>query len=309
MRRTGMSGHGAFSEEALSFDCAGERLVGIAAVPKKQALGDIAVLIVVGGPQVRIGSHRHFVQLARTLASNGVPTLRFDVRGMGDSSGERRDFTQLDDDIEAGISTLQRHCPEVRRVVLWGLCDGASASLLYLFATGDARVAGLVLLNPWVRSAETLARANVKHYYRDRLKQPEFWRKLLSGQVAAKAVAELIGNLRTAMTRPGGADRSAANSRPGPDSPFTDRMLHAARLFDGPMLFVLSGRDYTAKEFLETVSAEQRWQDVLGRATTTTCHLPDADHTFSAPEHASEVDARTLQWLQGVCGTQDAGQP
>lgn len=304
-----MSGHGAFSEEALSFDCAGERLVGIAAVPKKLALGDIAVLIVVGGPQVRIGSHRHFVQLARALASNGVPTLRFDVRGMGDSSGERRDFTQLDDDIEAGISTLRRHCPGVRRVVLWGLCDGASASLLYLFATGDARVAGLVLLNPWVRSAETLARANVKHYYRDRLKQPEFWRKLLSGKVAAKAAAELIGNLWTAMTRPGGADRSAANGRPGPDSPFTARMLHAARLFDGPMLFVLSGRDYTAKEFLETVSAEQQWQDVLSRATTTTCHLPDADHTFSAPEHASEVDARTLRWLQGVCGTQDAGQP
>ena len=43
-----------------------------------------AVLVVVGGPQVRAGSHRHFVQLARHLATHGHAVMRFDVRGMGD---------------------------------------------------------------------------------------------------------------------------------------------------------------------------------------------------------------------------------
>ena len=35
-------------------------------------------------------------------------------------------------------------------------------------ATRDPRVAGLALLNPWVRSDAGLARARVKHYYRQR---------------------------------------------------------------------------------------------------------------------------------------------
>jgi len=52
------------------------------------AAADTGVLIVVGGPQYRVGSHRQFVMLARFLADHGVPCMRFDYRGMGDVSGE-----------------------------------------------------------------------------------------------------------------------------------------------------------------------------------------------------------------------------
>ena len=41
------------------------------------------MLIVVGGPQYRAGSHRQFTLLARDVAATGVPTMRFDYRGMG----------------------------------------------------------------------------------------------------------------------------------------------------------------------------------------------------------------------------------
>jgi len=59
------------------------------------------VLIIVGGPQYRVGSHRQFVLLARHLAAQGIPVMRFDVRGMGDSKGKPRNFGQLDDDLRA----------------------------------------------------------------------------------------------------------------------------------------------------------------------------------------------------------------
>ncbi|KAB8057318.1 hydrolase 1, exosortase A system-associated, partial [Janthinobacterium violaceinigrum] len=59
------------------------RLVGILSLPA--APGPRGVLIVTGGPQYRVGSHRQFVLLARALAAQGVPVLRFDLRGMGDS--------------------------------------------------------------------------------------------------------------------------------------------------------------------------------------------------------------------------------
>ena len=75
-------------EQALTFDCDGERLVGVVAVPERPV--PVGVLIVVGGPQYRAGSHRQFVHLARRLAGAGIAAMRFDYRGMGDASGDAR---------------------------------------------------------------------------------------------------------------------------------------------------------------------------------------------------------------------------
>ena len=166
-----------FNERAIVFGCDGERLVGVVAAGA--ATGTTGVVIVVGGPQTRAGSHRYFVQVSRALASAGFPTLRFDYRGMGDSSGSQRNFEPVNEDMAMAIAALQRQVPAVKQVVLWGLCDGASAALLYLRATADPRVRGLCLLNPWVRSEASLARTHVKHYYLQRLMQREFWLKLV----------------------------------------------------------------------------------------------------------------------------------
>ena len=153
-------------EDTLTFDCVGDRLLGIVSRPATGADADaysdtqavhsapqeLGVVIVVGGPQYRAGSHRGFVLLARHLASLGLTVLRFDVRGMGDSEGKLHDFLAVDADVDAAIAALLRHSPQLRRVALWGLCDGASAALLYLQRQPDPRVAALCLLNPWVRS-------------------------------------------------------------------------------------------------------------------------------------------------------------
>ena len=166
-----------YTEQALVIHCHGDSLAGIASVP--DAPRDSAVIIVVGGPQYRAGSHRQFVLLARSLAEAGYPALRFDARGMGDSTGDARDFESITDDIGCALAAFHQALPAVRRFVLWGLCDGASAALLYVERTQDPRVAGLCLANPWVRSEASLARTQVKHYYTQRVLQRDFW--LLSG--------------------------------------------------------------------------------------------------------------------------------
>ena len=140
-------------ERALQFGCDGEALVGIlspAAAPAKRG-----VLVIVGGPQYRAGSHRQFALLARHLAEQGIPALRFDYRGLGDSSGAARTFEDVGADIRSAIDAFQAAVPGLQEVVLWGLCDGAAAALFY--GHQDPRVAGLVLLNPWARSAAGLA--------------------------------------------------------------------------------------------------------------------------------------------------------
>ncbi len=195
-----------YSEQAIVFPCAGEQLLGIVAQPEQAE--STGVLIIVGGPQYRGGSHRQFLLLSRALATAGYPAMRFDYRGMGDSTGELRNFEAVESDIAAAVDAFMAASPELERIVLWGLCDAASASLLYLHAHKDERLGGLVLLNPWVRSEATLARAHIKHYYVQRLLQPEFWRKLLSGNLGiGRAIGGLLGSLKNARQTNSPANR------------------------------------------------------------------------------------------------------
>lgn len=275
------------NERAVTFSLQGQQMVAVLSEPLQPA--DTGVLVVVGGPQYRAGSHRQFVMLARQLAAAGVAVLRFDVRGMGDSQGDPRPFDGLNDDVAAALDTLHHEVPTLQRVLLFGLCDGASAALLYLHHKPDPRVCGLVLLNPWVRSAQSLAATHVKHYYRQRLMQGDFWRKLLRGGVALAALRELAGKLRQMRTRPAAADSASL--------PFQQRMAQALAAFKQPVLLLLSGDDYTAREFEEHARSDAAWRAVMGSAHLSHVRVADADHTFSSSEaHSALLDA-TLRWL------------
>lgn len=286
----------AYLESALVFVCQGEQLVGVLTRPTAApARGLPGVLVVVGGPQYRVGAHRQFVELARALAGAGHAVLRFDVRGMGDSSGALHDFLQIDDDIAAAIDTLCREA-QVQQVVLWGLCDGASAALLYCDGRSDARVVGLALANPWVRSAESLAATHVKHYYLRRLLDRDFWRKLAAGGVGRHAAQELLGNLGSALRG------RLARRGPSAGSPlrYQDRMARAWQRFSGKMLLIVSGDDYTAKEFLGEAAAAPAWRGALDLPRVQRHDLPLADHTFSTPGQGVEAAQATLRWLRSA---------
>ncbi|MDR2788038.1 MAG: hydrolase 1, exosortase A system-associated, partial [Candidatus Accumulibacter sp.] len=212
-----------YTETPLTFGVAGETLLGIAALP--EAPCDCGVLVVVGGPQYRVGSHRQFLLLSRRLAEEGYPVFRFDYRGMGDSGGAMRSFEEVSEDIGAAVDAFLQQCPPLRRVILWGLCDAASAILMYLHTTGDTRVTGVALLNPWIRSDESLARTRIKHYYGQRLMRREFWSKLLTGKLnVAASLRGLLGNVDRARRRPDGRDRAPS---------FRDRMAEGLRRLRG----------------------------------------------------------------------------
>lgn len=276
-----------YAEEALTFACQGEHLVGILARPGKAS--DVGVVIVVGGPQTRVGSHRQFVLLARTLAAAGYPALRFDYRGIGDSTGERHDFEAVEPDIRAAIDTLQTACPGVAKVVLWGLCDAASAILMYLDETRDPRVAGICLLNPWARSEATLVKTQIKHYYGRRLLQKEFWGKLARGRLnVAQSLGEFLRKLARASSKAGMTTQLT----------FQERMANGLRDFPGKVLLILSGDDYTAKEFREYAAADPHWRGLFDRPAVTRVAIDAADHTFSSRQWRGTVETACLDWLK-----------
>lgn len=284
------------AERALSFGCAGEALVGILSLPARSHPGARGVVIVVGGPQVRTGSHRQFTLLARALAAGGTPVLRFDYRGMGDSGGAVRGFEDVEADLRAAIDCLQREVPAVREVALWGLCDGASAAALY--AAGDARVRGLALLNPWVRTEEGAARATLKHYYRQRLFDPALWKKIARGQFRpGAALASMLGLARSALRRRPAPAPSAAPAPAACGAALPQRLHDALARFDGRVLVLLSGADLTAQEF-DVAAGAEHWRRLLAAPRFTRRTLEGANHTCSKREWQDQMTAWTADWLR-----------
>jgi exosortase A-associated hydrolase 1 len=281
------------NENALMFDCEGESLVGIlsgAGLPAGRG-----VLIVVGGPQYRVGSHRQFTLLARHLAESGVPTLRFDYRGMGDSNGEVRTFEQAGADIRCAIDRFFASVPGLKDVVIWGLCDAASAALFY--AHQDARVSGLILLNPWVRTQQGLARAHLRYYYVRRLFQASLWQKMVRGEFNVREAARALGRfVMDALGHPrslGTLDESSAS-----EAPLPDRMEDGLRKFHGRVLFILSGNDLTSQEFEGVVENSRRWRKLLEDKRITRYPMAEANHTFARRDWREQVARWTEDWVK-----------
>ncbi len=281
------SGH----ERPIVFRCGDDELMGVLHPAVGASSAARGVLVVVGGPQYRVGSHRQFTLLARALAGAGHPVLRFDYRGMGDSQGDFRGFEHIRDDIGAAIDAFQAEEPGVREIVLWGLCDAASAAAFY--GPGDGRVAGMVLLNPWVRTEAGEARTVVRHYYLGRLQDPTFWRKLISLRFnPVPALAGLFRNLQRARGRGAGAGGGDA------DQPLPERMRRGLARYRGQVLLLLSGNDLTAREFEDTARSSTAWRQWLESPGLRIERLPEADHTFSRAEWRDRVAALTREWLE-----------
>jgi len=276
-------------EKALVFRCGNDRLLGILHAPSS-GTRTIGVLIVVGGPQYRAGSHRQFVIMAREIARAGHPVLRFDHRGIGDSDGEPRSFEELDEDIRAALDAMHAQCPALSGVVVMGLCDAASAALMY--GGSDPRVAGLILANPWVRSESGEARAYVRHYYANRLLQGAFWRKVATGGF------DFVGSMRDFLRKLW----SSTRGRPTSESlaSFRERMLEGLTRFDGPILLQVSGRDLTAAEFMDLCESDPRWGSAIARSGVDMRRYERADHTFA--EGLDVATADCAAWLGTVTG-------
>ena len=283
-------------EIPVRFAVGGELRIGIVHLPAEPS--HLGVLIIVGGWQYRVGSHRQFVLLGRALAEAGIAVMRFDSRGMGDSCGAPgmpEPAEHLAPDIRAALDTFAVRAAGITEFVLCGLCDGASAALTY--APTDPRIGGLVLLNPWVSNAQGAARALLRHYYWRRLREPEFWAKLWSGSFDSRRSARsLVATI--------GAAGSSHGSREEPADCAADAGVRIGRAmeraldeFTGRILLVLSGKDQTAAQYSDLVTRSPRWRALLRSGRATRIAMPDADHTFSSSSLRTTLTREVAAWL------------
>lgn len=190
---------GSTMRSLIAIGCEGARL----GATLDRADGATGLLIVTGGTQTRIGSHRMFERLAAALSEAGHPVFRFDRRGVGDSEGDDPGFRGNGPDIAAASAAFREQCANLERIVGFGLCDGATSLAL----SGAAGFAGLILANPWFVETEAgePAAAAIKAHYRQRLASFDGWRRLLTGGLSYR---KLVGGLAK-LAQPQAGDLAA----------------------------------------------------------------------------------------------------
>lgn len=249
----------------FTFACDGETL----AATIDGGARPVGLLIVSGGNELRAGAFCGQAQLASEIAAEGFAVMRYDRRGVGDSTGENGGYRSSADDIAAALAAFRSHAPEISRIVAFGNCDAASALALRdgvgqagMGQQGDG-CAGLILANPWT-FAETIADqailpppSAIRARYMAKLRDPREWLRLLRGGVN-------LGKLARGL-------RGAASAAPAPSS-LAEEIAAGLAAFPGDVRILLAGRDRTAQAFAAS------WPPHDPRVST----IAEADHAFSS---------------------------
>jgi pimeloyl-ACP methyl ester carboxylesterase len=121
-------------------------LTGTVCQPSADAAAT-GVILFNAGVIHRIGPHRLNVRMARRLAAHGIPSIRFDLAGQGDSARDER-FTSAAELIfasaRAAMDALQS-ATGVQRILVFGFCSGAYHA--FRFAERDTRIGGLIMFD------------------------------------------------------------------------------------------------------------------------------------------------------------------
>lgn len=137
-------------ERSIAFG-PGDALVGTLCLPDAgAAMRGIGAIALIAGVVHRVGPHRINVLLARRLAARGIPSLRFDLSGQGDSAriaGSAGHLESAIAEIRLAMDALGA-ATGVPRFALFGICSGGVHS--FAVAQRDPRVAGAVLYDTYI---------------------------------------------------------------------------------------------------------------------------------------------------------------
>jgi uncharacterized protein len=78
---------------------------------------------------------------------------------------------------------------------------------------------------------------------------------------------------------------------------YIDRMFDGLKCFQGGVLFILSGNDLTAQEFIALIQQDSRWEKLYHSPKISSEILKKANHTFSSQALRDQVATHTVQWV------------
>jgi exosortase A-associated hydrolase 1 len=289
------------TEEPVQFESNAKRLYGILHRPTPGIKPEVAVMMVVGGPQTRVGSHRLYVQLARFLCRHGITVFRFDYEGLGDSEGDFVGSRRAEASIHAGMTYLRNNLTNQAKSVIWSLCDGSAPSISYA-ARSQGAVDGLILCNPYVFSDDQdLSRAVLKHYYLQRLISLDFWIKLFSFRVKFRESGQSL--LYTAKRSRSSLKTGAGAEFETRETPLSEFFLDSLIRYSGLVKFILSTDDLAAQKFADFLNAHGEIKQLVADKRLSKIFIDGADHTFTEPGKKAEMFDITLHAIHEITGT------
>ena len=257
-------------------------LFAVLSEPVSQPAGDLCAVLLNAGMIHRIGPGRLWVDIARGWAARGVPTLRLDFIGVGDSDDDGHPRHALADLYEPDIgSQLKASLNALAarglgpRFALAGLCSGSYWA--FHGALLDDRVTAAFMLNPARLFWDDLLA--VRRELRKGLLEPRHWRRLLRGELTLARALRFARRLpRAIISLLGGARSMRAASRSRRDQ--LGLALKRLREADVSVLLAFSGEESLHEELLR----QGRLDSIACQPNVELGVLPGRDHTLSSGE-------------------------
>ncbi len=189
-----------YSEKGLAFGESG-RLIGTFCAPEGETRGAPVLLVSTSYDRASAWANSG-ATMARDLARRGIPSLRFDAAGIGDSPSAPNDPAQmlysksLDRDVEAALATLKTLTG--RAAILAGRCSGGYHA--FHASIDNPNAAGVVVVNSYAfvwdgsQSVEEALKKVSRPLgdYSKRAMNPETFRRLMRSEVDLNAAGRAI---------------------------------------------------------------------------------------------------------------------
>jgi pimeloyl-ACP methyl ester carboxylesterase len=289
------------TERSVTFG-ANDGLVGTITLPdlERGEAAAIGLVLFNAGMVHRVGPHRINVRLARALASRGIPSIRFDLAGHGDSArltGQYSFEQQAVVDVRAAMDALAA-AAHLDRFAIFGHCSGAYHG--YAAALADERVVGLLMFDAY---RYPTFKTHAYHYLKA-IRQPHLaWRVLA---FLRRGVARAAPRRRTPVGR-------VAAEHPVPELGRVNFIPSKGVFAEG--LRVLLGRGvnvamiYSGGE-IRHYNYRRQFHDtfapfgIADRIPAT--FLPDSDHQASALADQAALMRLILAWCGDLCAAAPA---
>ncbi len=277
-----------------------ERVVAIGASPALSGIvtdvapgsarARVGAVLLNAGVLHRVGANRLNVTLARRLAALGMPALRFDAGGIGESLPRGVRQSPYRAEVADTLEAVDYFCERERLdgVVLIGLCSGAEAALLA--AAASPRVEAVVALEGYAYPTR------------------EFWIRRYALRMLRPGALRRIWEYRRLLRRLGGRGGEGSDWRDGPFSlraALGGRRLppqeESAQLFAAlvarrmPMLAAYAGGEHHYYNYLGQLRAA--FPTVKFGTLLDVIYEPRADHTFSDTALRRELVAQIAAWV------------